>query len=53
MLFAMPRLKRKKNIKIVERGQIDTPIIQKKHERSLSWFGKGTSVKRGDAKLAL
>jgi len=36
----------KSKIKIVERGQIDTPYTQI-HDRSLSWFGTGTSIKIG------
>jgi len=33
------------NIKIIERGEVDTTNIQI-HDHSLSWFGTGTSVKR-------
>ena len=36
----------KSKIKIVERDQIDTPYTQI-HDRSLSWFGTGTSIKMG------
>ena len=35
----------KSNGKIVESGKIDT------HDRSLSWFGSGTSIKSGRVKL--
>ena len=34
----------KSNIKILERGKIDTPNTQIQ-DRSLSWFGTGTSIK--------
>ena len=34
----------KSNIKIVERGNIDTPITQI-HDRSFFWRGTGTSIK--------
>jgi hypothetical protein len=42
----------KSNIKIAERGKIDTTISQI-HVRSLSWLGIGTSLKRGGIKSAL
>ena len=42
----------KSNIKIVERGKINTPNI-KIHDRPLSWLGTGASIKGGVAKLAL
>ena len=34
------------NVKIVERGKIDTPNTQI-HDRSLSCLGTGTSIKSG------
>jgi len=40
------------NIKIVQRGKIDTPNTQI-HDRSLPWLGRGTSIKSGGAKLVL
>jgi hypothetical protein len=36
----------KSNIKIVERGKIDTPDTQV-HAHFLSWLGTGTSIKSG------
>jgi hypothetical protein len=42
----------KSNIKIVERGKIDTPNTQI-HDCSLSWLGTGTSIKCGRVKLVL
>lgn len=42
----------KSNIKIVERGKIDTSITQI-NDRSLSGLGKGTSIKSGGFKLVL
>ena len=36
----------KSKIKIIKRGQFDTPYTQI-HDRSLSWFGTGTSIKIG------
>ena len=42
----------KSNIKIVDRGEIDTPITQM-HYRSLSWLGTGTSVTSGGVNLVL
>jgi len=42
----------KSNIKIIERGKIDTPNT-KIHDRSLSWLGTGTSIKSGGVKLVL
>ena len=36
----------KSNIKIVERGKIDTPDTQI-HAHFLSWLGTGTSIKSG------
>jgi hypothetical protein len=38
----------KSNGKIVESGKIDT---HNTHDRSLSWFGSGTSIKSGRVKL--
>jgi len=35
----------KSNRKIVERGKIDTTNTQR-HDRSLSWLGTGTSIKK-------
>ena len=40
----------KSNIKIVERRKVDTPNTHI-HDSSLSWFGTGTSIKSGGAKL--
>jgi len=40
----------KSNIKIVDRCKIDTSYAQI-HERSLSWLGKGTSIKGDGIKL--
>jgi hypothetical protein len=40
------------NIKIAERGNIDTPNTQI-HDRLLSWLGTGTSVKCGWVQLVL
>jgi hypothetical protein len=40
----------KSNIKMTERGKIDTPNTQI-HDRSLSWLGTGTSIKRGGVML--
>ena len=40
------------NIKIAERGNIDTPNTQI-HDRLLSWLGTGTSVKSGWVQLVL
>jgi len=42
----------KSNIKIVDRGEIDTSNTQI-HYRSLSWLGTDTSMKNGGAKLVL
>jgi len=42
----------KSNIKIVERGKIDTPNTHI-HDCSLSWPGTGTSIKSGGVKLVL
>ena len=42
----------KLNIKIVERGKIDTPSTQI-HDPSLSWLGTGTLIKSGRVKLVL
>ena len=42
----------KSNIKIVERGKIDTSNTQI-YDRSLSWMCIGTSIKGGRVKLAL
>jgi len=42
----------KSNIKIVERGKIDTPNTQIQ-DRSISYHGTGTSIKSGGAKLVL
>jgi hypothetical protein len=42
----------KSNIKIIERGKIDTPNIQI-HDRSLSWISTGISIKSGGVKLVL
>ena len=42
----------KLNIKIVERGKIDTPNTQI-HDPSLSWLGTGTLIKSGRVKLVL
>ena len=42
----------KSNIKIVERGNIDTPNTQL-HDSSLSWLGTGTSIKSGGVKRVL
>ena len=39
-------------IKIAERDKIDTPYTQI-HDRSLSWLGTSTSIKRDGVKLAL
>ena len=39
----------KSNIKIVERGKIDTHNIQM-HDCSLSWFGTVTAITRGGVK---
>ena len=36
----------KSNIKIVEKGKIDTPNTHI-HDRSLPWLGTGTSIKSG------
>jgi hypothetical protein len=41
----------KSNIKIAERGKIDTPNT-KIHDRSFSWLGTVTSIKKG-VKLVL
>jgi hypothetical protein len=40
----------KSNIKIVERGKIDTPNTQI-HDTSLSWLGTDTSLKGGGVKV--
>jgi hypothetical protein len=40
----------KSNIKMTERGKFDTPNTQI-HDRSLSWLGTGTSIKRGGVML--
>ena len=40
------------NIKIAERGNIDTPNTQI-HDLSLSWFGTGTSIKCDRVQLVL
>jgi len=40
------------NIKIVERGTIDTPNTQI-HDRPCYWIGTGTSIKCGGVKLVL
>ena len=40
----------KLNIKIVESGNNDNTKI---HDCSLSWLGRGTSIKRGGVKLVL
>jgi len=37
---------RKSNRKFVERGEIDTSNTRL-HDRLLSWFGTGTSIKHG------
>ena len=42
----------KSNIKIVERGQMDTPNTQL-HDCSSSWISTGTSIKSGSVKLVL
>ena len=42
----------KSSIKIAERGNIDNPNTQI-HGRSLSWCGKGTSIKGGWLRLVL
>jgi hypothetical protein len=42
----------KSNIKIVERGKSDTTNTQIR-DRSISWFGTGTSIKSGGIKLVL
>jgi hypothetical protein len=42
----------KSNIKIVERGKIDTPNSQI-HDRSLSWLGTVILIKSGGVKLVL
>jgi hypothetical protein len=42
----------KSNIKIVDRGEIDTPNTQM-HYRSLFLLGTNTSMKNGGAKLVL
>jgi len=34
----------KSNIKVVERGNLDTPNIQT-HDRSFSWLDTGTTIK--------
>jgi hypothetical protein len=36
----------KSDIKIVERGKMDTPNTEM-HNRSLSWLDTGTSIKNG------
>ena len=38
--------------KFVKRGKIDNPRTEV-HDRSLSWFGTGTSIKSGGVKLVL
>ena len=40
------------NIKIAERGNIDTPNTQI-HDRPLSWLGTGTSITCDGVKLVL
>ena len=40
----------KSNMKIIERGKIDTPNTQIQYH-SFSWLGTGTSVKNGIVKL--
>jgi hypothetical protein len=40
------------NIKIVERGKIDTPNTHI-NDRPLSWLGTGTTIKSGGIKLVL
>jgi hypothetical protein len=40
----------KSNVKIIERGKIDTPSTQV-HDRLLNWCGKGASIKSGMVKL--
>ena len=40
------------NIKVVERGKHDTTNTHI-HERSLSWLGTGTSIKRSGVNLVL
>jgi len=42
----------KSNIKVVERGKIDTPST-KIFDRTLSLLGTGTSIKSGGVKLVL
>ena len=42
----------KSNIKVVERGKIDTPGT-KIFDRTLSLLGTGTSIKSGGVKLVL
>jgi hypothetical protein len=42
----------KSNIKIVERGKIDTPNTQI-HDCSLSWLSTGTLIKSGGVNLNL
>ena len=48
----IPHCLNNSKIKIVERGKIDTPNTHI-HDRSLSWFGTGTSIESGRAKLVL
>ena len=42
----------KSNIRIVERGKIDTSNTQF-HDHSISWLGTGTSMKSGRVKIVL
>ena len=42
----------KSNIKIVERGKIDTPTTHI-YDRSRSWLGTGTSIKSSGVSLVL
>jgi hypothetical protein len=48
----MPHCRNSSKIKIVERGNIDTPNTQI-HDLSLLWYGTGISIHSGGVKSAL